>query len=94
MSRAYMTTPATEWAKNEAVAFSHLMLALQDAADDGKPAYCAGLADLWEHMSTERQIDQCDGCPVLAACRNYAEYSPSASGVWGGKLYYGSARKS
>ena len=29
----------------------------------------------------------CAGCPVLAACQNYASNVGNASGIWGGRLY-------
>jgi WhiB family redox-sensing transcriptional regulator len=34
-------------------------------------------------------IALCKACPVLSACKSYAENTPGLYGIWGGKVYRG-----
>jgi hypothetical protein len=39
--------------------------------------------------NTPKAIAMCKACPLLSACREYAETTPGLYGIWGGKEYYG-----
>jgi hypothetical protein len=34
-------------------------------------------------------IAMCKACPLLSACKSYAENTPGLYGIWGGKEYFG-----
>jgi hypothetical protein len=34
-------------------------------------------------------IATCKACPLLSACKSYAENTPGLYGIWGGKEYFG-----
>ena len=37
--------------------------------------------------NTRLAIKLCKACPLLSACKSYAETTPGLHGIWGGKLY-------
>lgn len=81
--------PAPGWVGESPVTIRRLQK-LYDLQEQ-KGSNCLGEPELYidfeEWPTEEDAAELCFGCPIRKACGAYAESTPTAWGIWGGKVY-------
>ena len=72
-------------------AWERLRAGLAAAPSWAVPCRDDGHGDDWltdhDPAAIARAVEACGACPLLAACRDFAEASRAPAGVWGGHAY-------
>lgn len=87
----HRATAVPKFPKPATAAWERLSAELAAAPDWSVPCRDDGHGNDWitenDRAATARAVEACGACPLLAACRDFAEASRAPAGVWGGRAY-------